>query len=130
MEKVKKIKKITLKGYYKKLDFNKKDKLLTILGNKGMSYTACFYRFTRDGFKVWEYEGIDNLIKEFSPDYVGDIRMFWDSLISKKDFMDFMETKAMSRCTVSTRFSSFNFKDYEIVGIKKLVEDFENERTI
>lgn len=130
MEKVKKIKKITLKGYYKKLDFNKKDKLLTILGNKGMSYTACFYRFTRDGFKVWEYEGIESLIKEYEPTFLGDIKSFWDSLYSKKDFMDFMETKAMSRCTVSTRFSSFNFKDYEIVGIKKLVEDFENERTI
>lgn len=130
MGKVKKIKKITLKGYYVKLDFNKRSDIISSLGSKGMSYTACFYRFTRDGFKVWEYEGVENLIKEFNPDYSGDIRFFWSQLESKKDFLDFMESKAMSRCTVSTRFSNFNFKDYEIIGIKKVLEDLENERRI
>lgn len=130
MKKVKKIKKITLRGYYKKLEFNKKNRLLSVLSDKGMSYTACFYRFTRDGFKIWEYEGIESLIKEYDPTYIGDIKLLWDSLYSKKDFIDFMESKAMSRCTVNTRFSNFNFKDFEIVGIKRILEELENERTI
>ena len=130
MEKVKKIKKITLKGYYKKLDFNKKSMLKSTLCGKGMSCTACFYRFTRDGFKIWEYEGIENLIKEYEPLFTGDIKLFWENLYSKKDFLDFMESKAMSRCTVNTRFSSFNFKDFELKGIKRILEELDNEGTI
>lgn len=130
MNKVKKIKKIALRGYYKALRMSEKDALSIILRNKGMSYSTYFYRFTRDGFKPWEYEGIITIIHQFNPEYDGKPSLFWDSLIKKKPFFEYMESKGMSRGTAYTRFRDFNFKDFELVGIKKIMEDFNNERAV
>ena len=130
MKKVKKIKKIVLRGYYKSLKMREKEALSVIFKDKGMSYSTYFYRFTRDGFKPWEYEGIITLIKEFSPNYNDSIALFWSSMSTKKAFFEYMEGKGMSRGTVNTRFRDFNFKDFELVGIKKIMEDFDNERTV
>jgi len=130
MKKVKKIKRIVLKGYHKALKMREKDNLSIILKNKGMSYSTYFYRFTRDGFKPWEYEGIITVIKQFNPEYDEKLSLFWDSLTQKKPFFEYMESKGMSRGTVNTRFRDFNFKEFELIGIKQIMEDFDNERTI
>lgn len=101
-----------------------KKRLFSLMESHGMTHGTAYNRFFRDGFKSWEEEGILNIIKDYAPKYEGSPCDFWKSLPQKKGFIDKMTEKGMSRKTAFERFKIFNFKEYELKGIKKILEEF------
>lgn len=96
-----------------------------------VNYGASFYtirgRMTRFGFRSWEATGIRKLIRDYAPDYKGGIVDFWGSLDRKVDFSRYMVARGMCKTTVSMRFSAFDFKEWELIGIDDLVDEFKSK---
>lgn len=95
--------------------------------NYGGSFYTVQRRIRQNAFNLWEKAGIIELIRRYAPDYVGEPCDFWRTLSNKAPFTRFMEERGMCRSTVRIRFSEFNFKEWELMGIENLIEEFKTK---
>lgn len=80
-------------------------------------------RLTR--IEKWEWDGIENCIREFldgTPPR--DLNSFFDDIPNKWEFMRFMAQRSMCERTAFLRFTSMNFKKWELKGIRAIWEEF------
>lgn len=113
-------------------DFSADEKrfMFSVMEKYGMSVVTANYRFFRDGFSEWEMKGIRALIEEFvedegiNIDFEDRIPSFYHSLPRKETFKDFMEKQGMCRKTAVVRFSQDNFKPWELIGVKQIIESY------
>lgn len=99
--------------------------------SQGFSYD----RFFKEGFREWELLGIDNIKAQFLREHNVDLggEVFYEAIGRarlKLAFQSRMREFGMSCLTVLTRFGKkreADFKEYERVGIHKIVAEFERE---
>lgn len=109
-------------------DFSVKEKemLFSFFENHGMKRGTAYNRFFRDGFKSWELDGVERCIKDCCMSneipLPSDMRSFFRNTDRKELFVSYMGNMGMSRPTVYKRFKNFSFKDWEIVGIRTLID--------
>lgn len=109
-------------------DFSVKEKemLFSFFENHGMKRSTAYNRFFRDGFKDWELNGVECCIKDFCISNEipcpSDMRSFFRTTDRKELFVSYIGNMGMSRSTVYKRFKNFSFKDWEIVGIRTLID--------
>ena len=97
------------------------------------SYGSSFYTmrdklvYNLRPFDRWEWKGIGGMIREFAPDYQGRVEDFFGTLESKGSFVRFMaERGGMGRTSCYSRFQQFNFRPWEIIGLKPLYRIFKD----
>lgn len=108
---------------------NEKRALFALMSAKGLAPSTAYFRFFKEGFSVWEVDGINAVIKEFIVQegmdlpYTFDPVLFYEALPVKRTFKDFMQAKGMGRKTVVVRFTNGNFKSWELEGIRNIIEN-------
>lgn len=117
-------KKIVLKDFWESMPKDEKAKLKKIFQLNGLCQASVYRRFSYMGFHLWEYEGITSILNEYGVTIPRDKRKLWNSIKNKEEFYKFMYEKGMSRPTVNYRFRSYNFKRFEIIGVKEIIDEF------
>lgn len=122
---------INSRGSSTSADFQveEKERIFSVMENYGMSRGTAYNRFFRDGFRPWEVIGVSNLIygyikeKELSAELNNDLPRFYELLEKKSEFKEYANTLGMGVNTALTRFSGWTFKEWEIVGIKAIIDN-------
>lgn len=83
----------------------------------GTNWRGIYENFRTNIFKAWKWEGIQNCIRQFDPEFIGTPAELWAS-VKRNAFCEFMDTKNMSRMTTWRRFSADDWTDLELVGIR------------
>lgn len=120
--------KLIFKDYVDKLTPKEKKVLFKMLADNGLSHIRAHRRLSFIGFKPWEYEGIYNILKKEGINIPAKRKTFWEKLANKEKFYFYMNQIGMSRYTVYTRFSTFSFASWEKIGIKEIIQKFNNIR--
>lgn len=127
---------------------DEKKALTARMQSLGMSPSTTYLRFFRKGFDKWEIQGVTSCKDEFlttaTPqdpsvaDSTGNRGYGYVLSLSKKDSFykickkqvlcaklhEFMYQRGMSRCTALKRFKREDWKPWELIGIKAVIEDF------
>lgn len=91
----------------------------------GLNVQTAYGKLRRGRVRKWELVGIEHCIREFNPDYVGDLKDFLESTESKTKFYAFMEKEyEMSAKTAFVRFQQFKFSELELKGINAAYDEF------
>ena len=94
----------------------------------GMNQQTAYGKLRTARVKKWEISGIERCIRQFAPDYQGEMKDFYSSLSKKTEFCQYMNDKMeMSIKTVSSRFRRFDFTKIELDGLESIYHKFENE---
>lgn len=90
-----------------------------------ISPRGIYEKLRRGRTKRWEWEGIENCVREYKPGWDGDLKRFWDEQErSRCIFSVFMEDKDMSYSTVWKRFSKPGFSEIEMRGLRSLYKEY------
>lgn len=133
------------------LTVEEKKALYARMEELGMSQSTAYLRFFSKGFDRWEIEGITHTKNEFllteTPEtmkegerkgdvgyeYVlslniadepGAFYKFCQERVLCNKLVDFMFTRGMSQGTTRARFREDNWKPWEVMGIKAILEEF------
>lgn len=121
-----------------------------VMARHGAKWGLTYNRFFRFGFKEWELRGIDQIKRDFLEEHHDDIYsadgsvllppidvivsgngMFYKILGMKvgmkKCFTEHMNTLGMGFNQAISKFSVDDWIDYERVGIRAIMEEFERE---
>ena len=90
----------------------------------GEKWRGLYENFRMGLFKRWKWEGIENCMREYDPEFRGTIREFWCKHKSNR-FYDYMSRKDMSRMTTYRRFNADDFTDFEFKGIRKVYTEWQ-----
>ena len=91
-------------------------------------YNRCLCTGPGSGFEEWEVMGIygciDRFCKEQGLPFVEDKSTFYDIACEgrREAFWNFMQPLGMSKVTVINRFKKWNFYEWELVGVRAVVE--------
>lgn len=131
----------------KDLTVDEKKNLFALIGKYGIPFSSAYYRFFKLGFREWEIIGVSKLEKEFlltsvcdgedgnkgygymltlDPNY-NDSKFYElvTSLKLGKMLCDMMAEKGMtSQKTVRTRFRENNWKRWEWIGLRTIIDKF------
>ena len=114
------------------LSIDEKKTLYGLMQMYGASTALAYDRFFKEGFDEWELEGIDTIVQTFCKDngipYQIDKPLF--DMIDvrlglKEPLYHQMEAMGMCRNTVRKRFSQNDWKQWERMGIKKILYEYE-----
>lgn len=129
MEKEKFQKILNCRGCSTSSDFTAKEKerLFVFFEKHGMTRGTAYNRFFRDGFKLWEIQGINGCVNDFSErnglQAIDDLDKFYRNLKTKTQFKEYMKLRGMSKGTVIKYFSPHNtFAEWEKAGVKNLID--------
>lgn len=86
-----------------------------------ISWRGIYESFRGANTSEWKREGMINCIKEFNPEHQGSLKDFWDGC-SKNKFADFMISKGICRNTLWKKFSTDNWTELEVKGIKAIYQ--------
>ena len=76
-------------------------------------------------FNAFEVVGLQSMIQEYDSSYQGEISNFWNTLTEKSRFVKYMmEHGGIGRTSCYSRFSAFNFKPWELIGLEQLLTVF------
>lgn len=112
-------------------DFTPEDKktIFAVMSAKGMSDGTAYNRFFRDGFVPWEIRGIEKVITDYviendiNDGIVSDYVTFYKNLENKSAFKRYMNDLGMGFNTTIFRFSGFNFRQWELEGIERIINN-------
>lgn len=90
----------------------------------GIPVRTMYYKLRERRIKKWEWMGIENCIRDFMPGYTGELADFWDAVPGRWKFIDYMSEHGMSAMTVYRHFAGFNFKEWELIGLSRIVDDW------
>ena len=116
-----------LKSLLEGLDKQQLTALCSYLGLHGASFYTMRDKlmYETGTFDIWEEKGVEGMIREFDPEYDGEVKDYFESLADKTPFIQHMvENGGMGKTTCYQRFKAFNFKKWEVMGLKRLVHDF------
>lgn len=122
-----------------------KEILFTLMQKYGASRGFAYDRFFKEGFSLWELEGVDQIKRRFlsehkkeifpsevkakTADIVDGKGVFYRTLGlhvgMKKLFTEFMANLGMGANSVLNKFSTDDWKAYEVVGVLRIAELFE-----
>lgn len=101
------------------------------------AYDANYYTmrdkliYKQRGFRNWELLGVRQMIRRFAPDYKGDLKLFWNTLEQKRDFVAYMkEEGGMCRTSCYMLFPTMAFKSWQWEGLDALAAKFMEEECI
>ena len=125
----------SLKG---NLSFDEKKRLEDLFVGYGMTKSTFYNRFYRDKvgnrFDLWELRGVVDCIREFEELHnieetpYESLRYFYASLPMKTFFWPYMSSLGMGINSIITRFKSWKFKQWELIGVNRILEQFFNEK--
>ena len=115
---------------------DEKVELFEAMGREEMSRNTLYQRMMYRGFDAWELSGIDRCLADFwemsrkddSP--TPGISDFWQAIVERglnTAFIKYMEVLGMSRNTTIKRFTSPDFKPWEMDGIEQILRRIEKE---
>ncbi len=116
------------RGHSKSSDFSvkEKEKLFSFFEGYGMKRGTVYNRFFRDGFKEWELSGVESCINDYCHsngiEPPADMRTFFRESERKEMFISYMSKMGMSRPTVRKRFAAWSFKEWELSGVRNLID--------
>lgn len=119
--------------------------LWDVMARYGASQGFSYDRFFTKGFLEWELQGVDSIKREFIAKHKNEIfpegmkpdvslivnepgafyRALGLSFGMKKAFTEHMNQLGMGSNSVLYKFSSDDWKEYERVGIRRIVDEFE-----
>lgn len=113
-----------------------RSRLTIYLGRYGMTasrvYNRCFRRGKGSGFEPFEVVGIAVLVRQFEeehlllPTALEDLPFFYERLyLLKTEFCLFMGKHGMGKNACIYRFSNWNFQEWEVRGIRSLIESYD-----
>lgn len=79
-------------------------------------------------FSSWEMVGLQKIIQEYDSSYQGEVSAYWNTLTEKSSFVKFMTEWGFGRTSCYSRFSAFNFKPWELIGLEQLLTIFLEKR--
>lgn len=99
--------------------------------SQSTAYTRIFRGGYGSGFDEWELRGIRGVIADFEqsagrpcPAEHDMPRFYLETLEGRrKEFCDYLQGLGMSYVTVIYRFKNWNFKEWELKGIRSIVEE-------
>lgn len=89
-----------------------------------VSFRTIYYKLRENRVKKWEWMGIENCIRDYMPEYQGQICDFWNAVPRRWEFIHYMTERGMSAMTVYRHFTNFDFKGWELKGIAQIAEDW------
>lgn len=110
------------------IDFTAKEKerLFSFFEKYGMKRGTSYNRFFRDGFSRWEIMGIEGAVREYCDKseipFPGNLPDFFRNCEAKEAFKAYMGVLGMSHVTVRKRFNLWSFKEWEIMGVERLID--------
>ena len=116
-----------LKALLEGLDKQQMTALCSYLGLHGASFYTMRDKlmYETGTFDLWEEKGVEGMIREFDPEYDGEVKDYFEFLTDKTPFIQYMvERGGMGKTTCYQRFKVFNFKKWEVMGLQRLVHDF------
>lgn len=110
-------------------DFLPEDKkrIFNVMSSKGMSDGTAYNRFFRDGFSPWELKGILQVMTDYvvsnalDSSLINDLPSFYKKLSDKTSFKLYMNSLGMGMNTTICRFNGFNFRQWELDGMKRVI---------
>ncbi len=130
---------------------NQKVLLFDIMQRHGATRGFAYNRFFQKGFDLWELTGITNINRDFLLTHIAEIyphmtkeetipfieelavdtRNFYQTLGRvpglKSIFQKHIGAMGMSNAVVFLRYNADNFRPYERMGIRVIIQQFENE---
>lgn len=99
------------------------------------SYTRMFRQGFGSGFEAWELSGVREVIRDFCKENgmeaptEEDMPMFYLERLEgqREKFCAFLLERGMSRSTCIYRFKNWNFKKWELKGIRAIIEELCNQ---
>lgn len=93
----------------------------------GIPFSTMYNKLRSSKVKRWEWMGIENCIRDYMPDYSGKLDEFWNMVPGRWKFIDYMTERGMSAMTVYRYFGEFKFKNWEVIGLARIVEDWKKQ---
>lgn len=91
----------------------------------GISPRGIYEKLRWNRTKKWEWEGVENCVREYMPEWDGDLAGFWQGCSRSRNlFAAFMADKQMSYATVWKRFGKCDFSEMELKGIKSVYREY------
>ena len=116
---------------------DEKQALYNLFGRYGATNSFAYQRIFKEGFDEWELLGVDAIIKKFNEDHHINIEVgksMYSSLPDtdiasiKTKFCREMAALGMKhRNTISRRFDADNWKEYERIGMRRIINEFLDE---
>ena len=125
---------MTPKGIFLSSDLtiDEKKVLYGLMQMYGAGQALAYDRFFKEGFDEWELQGIDAIVQDFCREngitYQSDKSLFEmiDGQVGLKEpLYQKMEPMGMCRNTVRKRFTQNDWKPWERMGIKKIMDEYE-----
>lgn len=100
------------------------------------AYTRMFRQGYGSGFSAWELSGVREVIRGFCKEYglktpeEDDMPKFYLEWLEgmREKFCSYLLERGMSRTTCIYRFKNWNFKKWEAVGIRAIIEELCNRK--
>ena len=84
-----------------------------------ISWRGIYENFRGVEPKGWKWEGMESCIKQFCPEHEGAPKEFWNSC-TKNHFVEFMNSKDISRMTLWKKFDADEWTELELKGIRHM----------
>lgn len=103
-----------------------KERLFSFFSEYEMKRSTAYNRFFRDGFKPWEIDGVESCVKDYCAaaciEVPEDVSKFFAGFENKASFISYINSKGMSRPAAYSKFTAWQFKKWQIVGIRNLID--------
>ena len=116
------------KNILKSSDFSAEEKahIINSLVAEGCTKSTAYVRLFRDGFVQWQLDGIVNTVREYASQNNLSLAEpldaeFYSTLPSREKFKEFMKSRGMCWGTTIQRFTEWNFKPWELKGVRHLL---------
>lgn len=120
-----------------KTDIESRRRLEELFVSYGMTSSTFYNRFLREKkeprFDAWEMKGVVSCIRDFEqlhrldPTDEEQLHAFYASLPMKTFFWPYMNEMGMGINSIINRFSVWNFKPWELIGVNRILEEFNKQ---
>ena len=116
---------------------DEKQALYEFLGRYGATNSFAYQRLFKEGFDEWELRGVDAIVKDFcsfhelnidtGKDFYSRLPLTTIPRIKTMFCRELSKLGMKHRNTISRRFDADNWKEYERIGLRQIINQFLSE---